>query len=761
MLVLATAWLGGAGVAHAATYTVGPGRSHETIGSVPWEHLQPGDRVLIHWRPAPYREKWVIASRGTETAPVVVSGVPGPSGALPVIDGGGATTHPRFSYWNQNRSIVKVGGSSHPRDVMPSHLIIERLEITGAKPSNTFVATSGAVERYAENAAAIHVEKGQHVTIRECVLRDSGNGLFVSSPAVTPSSDILVTGNHIYDNGIVGSSRHHNSYTEAVGIVFQHNRFGPLRVGAEGNNIKDRSAGLVVRFNWIEGGNRQLDLVDTGNASVQASARYRETLVYGNVLIEPAGAGNRQIVHYGGDGANPSQYRKGVLRFFHNTIVSTRSDRTTAFRISTGDERVECENNILFVSASGGSLSLVTGLGTLVLSHNWLKPGAVASYDAAHGPVLDDGTSVWSATPGFVDAAAQDYRLTANSAAVDRGKPLTSSLAPLLTLQYKRHATVEPRPSDGLVDIGAFEFDRDTNNPPAVTLTTPQAPVAFAAPASLSLAATATDPDGDVLRVDFYANGTAIASDTAPPFSVTWNAVPEGVYELTAEAVDDQGATSTSPAVVVTVASPQTVPGAPPVVLGASGTVTGTDRQRIVLVGVQSGSTILVGLTQPAAAVRSHTISDDKGNRFETFRWPGTDSRVVSVAVATNVVGGTLAISIAPDFGAVHYHAAAIEVRGPSVSGVASAQHTDGLDANTHPLGALDIPTPSVAIMAGVLNAAGAPLQPPAGWHTLLSNDVFLIAWGIVEPRGSRMMSWTNTGTPRRANTIVGVAPSE
>ena len=74
-------------------------------------------------------------------------------------------------------------------------------------------------------------------------------------------------------------------------IVFQDNHYGALRPGADGNNLKDRSGGLVVRYNWIENGNRQLDLVETDHDELVADPRYNETFVYGNVLVESDGEG--------------------------------------------------------------------------------------------------------------------------------------------------------------------------------------------------------------------------------------------------------------------------------------------------------------------------------------------------------------------------------------------------------------------------------------------------------------------------------------
>jgi hypothetical protein len=77
----------------AATYEVGPGQALASPGDVPWESLAAGDTVLIHWRAAPYTNKWVICRQGTADAPITVRGVPGAGGELPVIDAG-AALHP-------------------------------------------------------------------------------------------------------------------------------------------------------------------------------------------------------------------------------------------------------------------------------------------------------------------------------------------------------------------------------------------------------------------------------------------------------------------------------------------------------------------------------------------------------------------------------------------------------------------------------------------------------------------------------------------
>jgi hypothetical protein len=92
-----------------------------------------------------------------------------------------------------------------------------------------------------------------------------------------------------------------------------------------------------------------------------------------------------------------------------------------------------------------------------------------------------------------------------------------------------------------------------TNAAPTVSLTSPSASDSYAAPASLTLAATAADADGSVAKVEFYQGATLLGTSTASPYRYTWTGVAAGTYSLTAKATDNQGATTTSAAVSVTV----------------------------------------------------------------------------------------------------------------------------------------------------------------------------------------------------------------
>src|SRR5262245_44495797 len=65
------------------TYEVGEGKKYTSVSVVPWERLGAGDRVLIHARKEPYREKILLSQNGTAAQPIRVCGVRSADGARP------------------------------------------------------------------------------------------------------------------------------------------------------------------------------------------------------------------------------------------------------------------------------------------------------------------------------------------------------------------------------------------------------------------------------------------------------------------------------------------------------------------------------------------------------------------------------------------------------------------------------------------------------------------------------------------------------
>ncbi|MEJ7712618.1 MAG: Ig-like domain-containing protein [Pyrinomonadaceae bacterium] len=93
----------------------------------------------------------------------------------------------------------------------------------------------------------------------------------------------------------------------------------------------------------------------------------------------------------------------------------------------------------------------------------------------------------------------------------------------------------------------------NTNQFPAVSLTSPVNGAVFTAPANININANAGDSDGSVNTVEFYANGALIGADQTAPYGITWSGVAAGSYSLTAIVTDDAGAATTSNAITMTV----------------------------------------------------------------------------------------------------------------------------------------------------------------------------------------------------------------
>ncbi|MFO1497194.1 MAG: Ig-like domain-containing protein [Verrucomicrobiota bacterium] len=99
-----------------------------------------------------------------------------------------------------------------------------------------------------------------------------------------------------------------------------------------------------------------------------------------------------------------------------------------------------------------------------------------------------------------------------------------------------------------------------SNQAPTVTLTAPAAGTTVATPTNLTVTATAADVDGSIARVDFYADGAWIGSDGSAPYQATVNLVLGGSVNLSAIAVDNLGAKTTSSLVSITANSASSVP---------------------------------------------------------------------------------------------------------------------------------------------------------------------------------------------------------
>ena len=97
------------------------------------------------------------------------------------------------------------------------------------------------------------------------------------------------------------------------------------------------------------------------------------------------------------------------------------------------------------------------------------------------------------------------------------------------------------------------------NQPPTVALTSPTNGTVLPAPAKFLVTANASDVDGSVASVQFFAGTNSLGSVTAPPFQFQVTNLNAGVYSLSAVATDNLGATNASNPMTLTIDAPPTI----------------------------------------------------------------------------------------------------------------------------------------------------------------------------------------------------------
>jgi len=103
---------------------------------------------------------------------------------------------------------------------------------------------------------------------------------------------------------------------------------------------------------------------------------------------------------------------------------------------------------------------------------------------------------------------------------------------------------------------GSVIVSNAANQLPTVTITNPPNNSVFNAPASFTLAASASDPDGTVSQVEFFRGATSLGADTTSPYSVPVNNLAAGTYTFSAVATDNASGKTTNSIIVIANALP-------------------------------------------------------------------------------------------------------------------------------------------------------------------------------------------------------------
>ncbi len=185
---------------------------------------------------------------------------------------------------------------------------------------------------------------------------------------------------------------------------------------------------------------------------------------------------------------------------------------------------------------------------------NWMPE--VFLQDPVDGGVFDLGVPiVLRAAASDPDGAVTKVEFLANGVRVGSvsTSPFTLSWLPPAYGHYALRARAfDNAGAEGLSATAAVDV-LPPNTPPIVALTMPVDGAQVASGALVSLSASASDPDGTVVKVEFLVNGSKIGEALSAPFTLTWTAGPAGSYSLAARAIDNDGAATVSAGVGITV----------------------------------------------------------------------------------------------------------------------------------------------------------------------------------------------------------------
>jgi hypothetical protein len=442
----------------AATYQVGPAHPPNTTLSALFNNvnLGPGDIVevqggVIYDVTAPGIVMNGVTGEGDDLGapgnPIILRGMP-VGGARPHLRGGTNTIEFRSS----------------------NHVVFENFEVSGT--GNTSTGTFRCIFHHAHD-----------ITIRNVIVRDCPRHGILG--ADTDSGSLTVEYSEIRNSGSNGGNHAIYMTTDQItypGSVFRlqysylhDSRFGDS--GEGGNLIKSRSERNQIYYNWLEGAYyHELELIGPDPCGgcqqpgwTNATAR-EDSDVVGNMIVHTADFSS--VLRLGGDATGASY---GRYRLVNNTIVRLggAEAESTIFRLFDDILSVEMHNNVIWRDT--GNVRLVREVEAIWVagsqvsgSNNWYKSGATFIPGAWTSSL--NGTA-----PGFSNAGAFDFSLTAISAALDNAGAATPTfgsdyhlpalLFPPVFLPPQRAlipvGTIAPRPINGILDRGAYERPND------------------------------------------------------------------------------------------------------------------------------------------------------------------------------------------------------------------------------------------------------------------------------------------------------------
>jgi hypothetical protein len=352
---------------------------------------------------------------------------------------------------NGKRPVIKGGPKDRIIVIDGANTILDGLEVVGK--TNVSKASIGA---YANN-----------IVIRNCVIHDSRNGIMGYGSG---TGNVTIEFCEIYNCGADpsnGQDYGHQIYMATDEVAHPNAVFRLqhcyIHSGNGGNNVKSRSGRNELYYNWIEEAKYhavELIGIDTDDNEDATHATKREDSdIVGNVIFAASDGSGARI---GGDGTGSTS---GRYRFVNNTFVL--HNNSDGLRGLDEIETVELYNNI-FTRISGqadlfSEADVQWVKGRQVKGSNNYIQSAMAKVPAGLTGTLAGNDAI------LTDITTGNATLKSGSALVNAGitPPAFSGFefpSPLFPPAFHpplhifiSTGNASARPSNGAIDIGAFE----------------------------------------------------------------------------------------------------------------------------------------------------------------------------------------------------------------------------------------------------------------------------------------------------------------
>jgi len=271
-----------------------------------------------------------------------------------------------------------------------------------------------------------------------------------------------------------------------------------------------------IQFNNVPTGTYTVEVGINGcKRQTQYSAVINRLSLTTNPVNPSCGFSNGSITTSTSGGTSPYRYSWSTGA----TTANLSNLAAGSFFVTVTDQRgcTATQSNTLRANIATPSAPSTSNVTANSVNLSWPSLSGVASYRIEYRLL---NSSLWNSATSNTNA----YSLSGLSANSDYEVRITALCG-----------------SDAGTPSGITRFK--TLNPPqapTVRITSPLNGATFITPATFTVQAEASDPDGSISRVDFYRNNALIATDNTAPYTYPINGLSAGTYIFEARAYDLQ-----------------------------------------------------------------------------------------------------------------------------------------------------------------------------------------------------------------------------